>query len=173
MAAEYRKPFILFRPGFILLCLYVAAYAWLRSAGQIDMQAISLPSLRGTDIFRMIGPNPDMPHWRQQLWRALFSLPMVVEEEARKHEQTARKVYDEALGLVARNERPLREADYVIDRPPQFQQQQPQRRQQQQRQYPVSRPPQTYPRLNEGERLIYMPTPEEQRQQQLLFRSAQ
>ncbi len=174
MAAEHHKPFFLFRPGFILLCLYVAAYAWLRSAEQIVMQSVALPSVRGTDVFRMIGPNPDMPHWRQQTWRAVFSLPMVVEEESRRHENTARKLYEEALGVASRSRPPAGEqAEQAIDRislrpPPSPQEQAWQREQarqreiqemrQEQQQRPVSRQPQPqqqlHPRLNEGDRFF-------------------
>lgn len=73
---------------FFLLCLYVAVYAFLRFKGEIVAQQISLPSARGgVEIYRMIGPHPDMPNWRQQLWRAFFSLAMVGEEEGKKFYQ--------------------------------------------------------------------------------------
>ncbi len=160
MAAEHRKPFFLFRPGFVLFCLYVAAYAWLRSAGDIDMQSITLPSPRGSDVFRMVGPNPDLAHWRQQFYRAFFSLPMVVEEEGRKHEGTLRNLYRQASGGAEGGDRMAR------DQPQQYQPQYYQQpvRQQQYRQ-PQYQQQVQYPLLNEGERVIYMPTPEEQRRQ--------
>lgn len=194
MAAEHRKPFFLFRPGFVLFCLYIAAYAWLRSAGDIALQSIALPGVRGTEIFRMIGPNPELSHWLQQFYRAVFSLPMVVEEEGRKHEGTIRRLYHQARGTADEGGRMVREAtDFVRDHVPQGQQMNPQQMQyqppqqypqrqyqqqpqqyqqpQQQQQYPQRQYQQQaqYPQLNEGERLIYMPTPEEQRQAQQRF----
>ncbi len=188
MAAEqHRKPFFLFRPKFVLFCLYVAAYAWLRSAGDIDLQSISLPSPRGTEVFRMIGASPELPHWRQQLYRAVFSLPMVVEEEGRKHEGTLRELYRQARGIAGDGNAMTREAGYFAGglqpgpqsqpRRPEYQPQPqyPQPRQyQQQFQQPFQQQfqpqPVQYPLLNEGERLIYMPTPEEQRRQQMSAR---
>lgn len=110
MAAEHRKPFFLFRPGFVLLCLYVAAYAWLRADGDIDMQSVTLPSPGGTETFRLVGPNPELPHWRQQLYRAVFSLPMVVEEEGRKHEDALRTLYHQVRGTADEGGRMVRNA---------------------------------------------------------------
>ncbi len=81
MAAEH-KAFFLFRPRFLLFCLYVAAYVLLRVHGEIVFQQISVPSGNGgVQVFRMASAAPDIPYWRQQVWRALFSAAMVVEEE--------------------------------------------------------------------------------------------
>lgn len=101
MAAEKKKPFILFRPCFVLFCLYIAAYCFLRHTGEIDVQAVSLPSPRGGQVFRVLGASPVLPLWRQQLWRALFSCPMVVEEEGRKAQKTLGLWYDEAQEVTA------------------------------------------------------------------------
>ncbi len=98
--AEPRKPFFMFRPKFLLLCLYVIAYILLRSSEDIVVHSIALPSPRGPEIFRMVGPHPDLPHWRQQLWRACFSPAMVVEEEGRKLMDRGRDLYSDARGTV-------------------------------------------------------------------------
>lgn len=171
MAAEHHKPFILFRPNFILLCLYVGAYAWLRSADQIVE--------RGAGPLWGIAAAPDLPHWRRQAWRALFSLPMVLEEEARRHEDVARDFYEEAVAAI----RPARRvAAPAPDFSPAPQYQEPQFRlqpaarpvqQRQVQQAPQPQQMQSFPPLNEGERVIYMPTPEEQRRQQSLYREEQ
>ena len=143
MASEQRKPFFLFRPRFVLFCLYVALYAWLRHEGEIAMQAISLPSPRGVEVYRTIGANPSLPYWRQQLWRAFFSFLMVGEEEGRKLKVIADDLYHEAQGTVNTVQ------DYLPGRQqqsqaPQFQQQyQPQYQQQgQARQYQIQSVPQ-------------------------------
>ncbi|MCD8352516.1 MAG: hypothetical protein LUC93_18075 [Planctomycetaceae bacterium] len=104
MAAD-RKPFFLFRPRFLLLCLYVAAYWILRNYGEVAIQSVFLPSPAGTQVYRIVGPNPDLPHYRQQLWRALFSLPMVAEEEGRKLTDRGREIYDNAEGTVREGQR--------------------------------------------------------------------
>lgn len=188
MAAEHRKPFFLFRPGFVMFCLYIAAYCWMRSVGDIALQSVPVTSPRGVEMFRMIGPSIELAHWRQQVYRALFSLPMVVEEEGRKHEGTVRRLYHEARGTAGvvgeavghvRDNAPIGQQQYPQQQyqPPQYQQQQypqqqyPQQQYQQQQQYQPQQqlqqtryPSQQQPMLNEGERLIYMPTPQEQRQ---------
>lgn len=195
MASEkQQKPFFLFRPAFVMLCLYVAAYAWLRSSNEIALQTVALPSPRGTEVFRMIGASPETPHWRQQFMRAAFSLPMVVEEEVRKHEGTVRRLYAEARGTASQGGQMVRDAaGYVHDnippgqqqhyagQAPQYQQQRYPQQQYSQQQYPQQRQhypqqrqqqPQGYLPLNEGERVVYMPTPQEQAQQ-ARFRTAQ
>jgi hypothetical protein len=188
---QQQKPFFLFRPAFVMLCLYIAAYAWLRSSNEIAVQSVALPSPRGTEVFRMIGASPETPHWRQQFMRAAFSLPMVVEEEARKHEGTVRRLYSEARGTANQGGQMVRDAaGYVHDnippdqrqysgQAPQYQQQQryqqQQYPQQQRQQYPQQQQQyqsQGYLPLNEGERVVYMPTPQEQAQQ-ARFRTAQ
>lgn len=91
------KPFFLFRPGFVLLLLYVAAYWCLRNYGEIVVQSVFLP---GSHVYRVVSPHPEIPQYRQQLWRALFSLPMVAEEEGRKLSERGREVYQNAEGTV-------------------------------------------------------------------------
>lgn len=67
------------------LFLYVIAYLLLRAKGEVAVQQIALPAPGGgVEVFRMVGAHPDLPHWRQQLWRALFSFAMVGEEEGKK-----------------------------------------------------------------------------------------
>lgn len=190
MAAEQRhKPFFLFRPGFVVFCLYIAAYAWLRSVGDIDLQSITLPSGRGMEVFRMVGPSPELAHWRQQTYRAIFSLPMVVEEEGRKHEGTVRRLYHEARGTAnvvreaaghVRDNAPIGQQYSQQQYPgqPQYQQQYPAQQYPQQQQRPQYQPqyqqqqyqPAQYPGVNEGERVIYVPSPQEQQQANRSFR---
>jgi hypothetical protein len=83
MAADIKKKgFFMFRPKFLLFCLYVAAYVMLRMHGEVVFQQISVPGGNGgVDVFRMASANPGIPYWRQQLWRGVFSAAMVVEEE--------------------------------------------------------------------------------------------
>lgn len=70
---------------FFLFLVYVAAYGFLRYQGEITVQQIPLSTPGGgTEIFRVIGANMHLPHWRQQTWRAVFSLAMVCEEEGVK-----------------------------------------------------------------------------------------
>lgn len=182
---KQQKPFFLFRPAFVMLCLYVAAYAWLRSSNEIAMH--SAPAPRGMEASRRIMASPATPRWRQQFMRAVFSLPMVVEEEARKHEGTVRTLYAEARGTATQGGQMVRDAaGFVHDNIPPDQRQYPQQYYQQQQypqqQYPQQQQYQQAPRqqyqsqgylpLNEGERVVYMPTPQEQAQQQR-YRTAQ
>lgn len=83
--ADDRKRRSGIRSKFFLFLVYVAAYVFLRYNGDIVIQQIALPAPGGgVEVFRMVGAHPDLPHWRQQTWRALFSLAMVGEEEGRK-----------------------------------------------------------------------------------------
>ncbi len=82
MAEQHRKGFFLFRPKFLLLCLYVLAYILLRMKDEIVYQEISVPARNGgAQVFRMASAAPAIPFWRQQVWRAIFSAAMVAEEE--------------------------------------------------------------------------------------------
>jgi hypothetical protein len=98
MATDHNhKPFFLFRPGFVLFLLYCGAYWWLRTNGEIVVQSVFLP---GSQVYRAVSPHPEIPFYRQQLWRALFSLPMVAEEEGRKLTDRGRAIYENAEGTV-------------------------------------------------------------------------
>lgn len=105
MAMEQSKPFFLFRPRFVLLCLYVAAYICLRNYEEIAVQSVFLPTGNGAAVYRVVSPHPDLPYYRQQLWRAFFSLPMVVEEEGRKLSKQGRELYKGAEGTVREGRR--------------------------------------------------------------------
>ncbi len=98
MASEHHhKPFFLFRPGFVLFLLYCGAYWYLRTHGEIAVQSVFLP---GAQVYRAVSPHPEIPFYRQQAWRALFSLPMVAEEEGRKLTERGRTMYENAEGTV-------------------------------------------------------------------------
>ncbi len=82
MAEQHRKGFFLFRPKFLLLCLYVLAYILLRMKDEVVYRQYSVPDRNGgAQIYRAASANPGIPFWRQQTWRAIFSAAMVVEEE--------------------------------------------------------------------------------------------
>jgi hypothetical protein len=98
MASDHNhKPFLLFRPGFVLLLLYCGAYWCLRNAEEIVVQSVFMP---GSRAYRVVSPHPEIPFYRQQLWRALFSLPMVAEEEGRRVTERGRSMYESAEGTV-------------------------------------------------------------------------
>lgn len=102
----------LFKPAFLLFCLYVMGYLTIRSYGEIAYQQLannpsqSPPQYqqspsgrgggggggRGGDNTRdaMITTNPTIPRWRRQLYRAIFSPLMVAEEEGRRFASTQR-----------------------------------------------------------------------------------
>ncbi len=97
MAGEHSKIFFLFRPKFLLFCLYVAAYILLRTHGEIVFQQVSIPGGNGgVQVFRMASASPDIPYWRQQVWRAVFSAAMVVEEEGQPLIIRVRRLVDTA-----------------------------------------------------------------------------
>lgn len=80
MANESRGNLFM-RPRFLLFCLFVMAYITVRSGGELVYQPARNPD-GGTHY--IIGANIGIPRWRRQLYRALFSPFMVVEEEGRR-----------------------------------------------------------------------------------------
>lgn len=83
MANEKRRLPFFMRPMFLLFILYVIVYVGLRHREEMVVQPISLPAMRGA-AYNAVTPNPTLPFWRQQIWRACFSFLMVIEEEGRK-----------------------------------------------------------------------------------------
>lgn len=102
MANEKRRlPFFL-RPLFLLFVLYVIVYVGLRHREEMVVQAISLPSMRG-GAYNAVTPNPRLPFWRQQIWRACFSFLMVIEEEGRKAAAMGQGLVGNATGYATGN----------------------------------------------------------------------
>lgn len=77
--------------------VYAGAYLCLRYYNEIGVQNITLSR---TSQFRVVSANPQLPYWRRQVWRALFSLPMVVEEEGLRAKDRAQGVVRDAQGVV-------------------------------------------------------------------------
>ena len=87
---------LLFNPKFLMFCLYVTAYIALRLYGEIVLQQVRAPLANGgIGEFRMVSASPALPHWRQQVWRAVFSAAMVVEEEGEPVLGIARQLYSQ------------------------------------------------------------------------------
>ena len=159
MAADHKKGFFLFRPKFLLFCLYVAAYVMLRMHGEIVYQQVAVPGQNGgVQVFRMVSADPHIPYWRQQAWRGVFSLAMVVEEEGQP-------VIIQVRRLINRAQQDRNGNGSLVDRaveagrnllPNQAPQQQQQRSQ--------SAAPQQY--QYQAEPQYYAPAPQQQQQQQ-------
>ncbi|MDR1612055.1 MAG: hypothetical protein LBT97_04640 [Planctomycetota bacterium] len=73
----------LFRPGFLLLCLYAMVYVMLRTNGEIVSRNPS--AYQGGTAYTeyVVCPDPALPRYRRQFYRAVFSPFMVAEEEGR------------------------------------------------------------------------------------------
>lgn len=72
------------RPGFLLFCLYVMCYLTVRAYGEISYQPVQLQSRNGPVPGYVVQASYSVPRWRRQLYRAIFSPLMVVEEEGRR-----------------------------------------------------------------------------------------
>lgn len=94
MANEKKPPFII-RPRFLLFVLYLIVYVGLRYRDEMIVQTVG--SQEG-GTYQMVMPNMQHPRWRRQLWRAVFSLPMVVEEEGRRAAMMGDGFFGGALG---------------------------------------------------------------------------
>lgn len=91
--ADDRRGSILLTPRFLLFCLYVMAYMTLRAYAEIVHQPYD--ARVGSAIVRqhLVGSSPDIPRWRRQVYRVVFSPLMVAEEEGRR-------LKDKGEGLV-------------------------------------------------------------------------
>ena len=76
--AERRKLPLILRPWFILFFAYFAVYGLLRMYGIIEVRSPGTPG--GGAV---VAPAQKLERWRRQLLRAVYSLPMVLEEEVR------------------------------------------------------------------------------------------
>lgn len=92
------------RHRFLMLCLYVAAYATLRYHGEVVVQNVNMPTQFGIQTQQMVSAHPNLPYWRQQLYRAVFSLPMVIEEQGNRAARSAQgAAYGAAQGATGGN----------------------------------------------------------------------
>ena len=147
MAADEGRRHSTNRNRFLMLCVYAGAYLLLRHHGEVVVQNITLPAGRGGYSHLMVSPHPSLPYWRQQLWRGLFSLPMVIEEESNRAARKGQDMARSAQQMVSPNDnayaQPARQQQYQAQ--PQYQQQ-PQRAA-------------SNPGLAPGEKLIYVAPP--------------
>lgn len=169
MAAEaHKKGFFMFRPKFLLLCLYVAAYIMLRMHNEIVFQQEYVSGRNGgVEVFRMARADPGIPYWRQQLWRALFSAGMVFEEEGQPVITRVKSLLgtaEERTGEGSLIDRAIEAGRNLLPNQAPRQQPQPQSYAPQQQQY--QQRPQSYAQqaqaqpiegLREGERMVYDP----------------
>lgn len=113
--SERRKPPLLLRPRFVLFVLYIALYVLLRMSGIVEARV--LKESAGIPYFQpaVVAPNQGKPRWQRQTLRAAFSLPMVLEEEARLAVERAQslatqKVEEEYRKATEKSEEMLRDA---------------------------------------------------------------
>lgn len=83
MADDRRQPMV-YRPRFLLVCLYIMCYITLRGYGEIVSQVTDVRVDNVVSRRVIIGSDPTVPRWRRQVYRALFSPCMVIEEEGRR-----------------------------------------------------------------------------------------
>ena len=93
MADETRREWFVFRPRFLMFCLYVMGYVALRGSGEIAYQAAEVRGPAGSGREHIVGADYSLPRWRRQTYRTLFSPLMVAEEEGRR-------LLDRARGLI-------------------------------------------------------------------------
>lgn len=72
------------RPRFLLFCLYCMCYVALRGSGEIVHRAVEFRSPQGVGVQHIVGSDPQIPRWRRQTYRVVFSPLMVAEEEGRR-----------------------------------------------------------------------------------------
>gem|GEM_PF-1889029 len=96
--ADGNRGSILFSPRFLLLCLYVMCYLTVRAYGEIVCLGVdqSFGSYVGGN--HIVEPAGQIPRWRRQAYRAVFSPLMVVEEEARRLKDKGAGLVEEAGG---------------------------------------------------------------------------
>lgn len=113
--SDHRERYANSRRRFFMLCLYVGAYATLRYHGELVEQNFNMPTQFGIHAQQGLGANPNLPYWRQQMYRAVFSLPMVIEEQANR---AARKAQGAVHGAEAGFSGPGRGQQQVQYQPP-------------------------------------------------------
>lgn len=81
--ADDRKGPLLLRPRFLLFCLYVMCYVALRGYSEIILQQAPVQTDGRIVQTYIVGSSSEVPRWRRQLYRVVFSPLMVAEEEGR------------------------------------------------------------------------------------------
>ena len=94
--AEEKKKSALHRPKFLLFLLYVGGFVFLRFYGHIVFQSAEVRGTPGLAREYVVGTNPMLPRWQRQVYRAIFSPLMILEEEGRR-------VADQGMGDVVQN----------------------------------------------------------------------
>lgn len=83
--ADERKGTLLLRPRFLLFCLYVMCYVALRGYSEIILQQVPVQTDGGRMVQTyIVGSSSEVPRWRRQAYRVVFSPLMVAEEEGRR-----------------------------------------------------------------------------------------
>jgi hypothetical protein len=82
--ADDKKGTLLLRPRFLLFCLYVMCYVALRGYAEIILQQAPVQMEGRMVQTYIVGSSPEVPRWRRQVYRVVFSPLMVAEEEGRR-----------------------------------------------------------------------------------------
>lgn len=82
--ADDRRGSLILSPRFLLFCLYVMAYLTLRGYGEIVHQEVEARRGGAYVNAHVVGSSSEVPHWRRQAYRVVFSPLMVAEEEGRR-----------------------------------------------------------------------------------------
>ncbi len=82
--ADEKRGTVLLRPRFLLFCLYVMCYVALRGYAEIILQ--QAPMQMGDRMVQtyIVSSSSEVPRWRRQVYRVVFSPLMVAEEEGRR-----------------------------------------------------------------------------------------
>ena len=72
---------VLFNPRFLLFCLYVMCSLTVRAYGEIVVLGANPMFGKQTPGARIVEPASQIPRWRRQGYRVVFSPLMVAEEE--------------------------------------------------------------------------------------------
>ena len=100
MADSKQKKPVHRRPRYFLFILYLVAYGSLRMYGDIVSQTTRIQVESQADIANIVAPDPTVPHWRQQVYRGVFSPCMVMEEEIKKASNGNGGIFQDAVAVV-------------------------------------------------------------------------
>ena len=93
---------VLFNPRFLLLCLYVMSYLAVRGYGEIVVLGANPLFGRQTAGTQIVEPASQIPRWRRQGYRVVFSPLIVAEEEILRLKAKGANLVEEA-GDYGRN----------------------------------------------------------------------
>ncbi|MDR1518737.1 MAG: hypothetical protein LBU23_01145 [Planctomycetota bacterium] len=82
MADENRGSPVL-KTNFLIFCLYLMLYITLRGNGEIIRREADVRVEGGVRRVHLVGAEQEIPRWRRQAYRIVFSPLMVAEEEGR------------------------------------------------------------------------------------------